>query len=94
MIAYYTKWMPKFSDKIHPLIQNNVFPLPENALHTFQNLKVEIENAVVSTIDETLPFEVETDTSDFAIAATLNQAGRLVAFFSRSLSETVKTICS
>ena len=88
MFAYCSKWIPKFSDKIRPLIQNNVFPLPENALHAFQNLKVEIENAVVSTIDETIPFEVGTDPSDFAIAATLNQAGRPVAFFSRSLSET------
>ena len=88
MFAYYSKWISKFSDKIRPLTQNNVFPLPENALHAFQNLKVEIENAVVSTIDETIPFEVETDASDFAIAATLNQAGKPVAFFSRSLSET------
>ena len=77
-----------FSNKIRPLIQNNVFPLPENALHAFQNLKVEIENAVARTIDETITFEVETDASDFPIAATLNQARRLVAYFSRSLSQT------
>ena len=70
------------------MIRSNVFPLPENALHAFQNLKVERENAVVSTIDETIPIEVETDASDFAIDTTLNQAGRPVAFFSRSLSET------
>ena len=30
-------------------------------------------------------FEVKTDASDFAIAAALNQAGRPVAFFSRTL---------
>ena len=47
---------------------------------------VEIENEVVNTFDDTIPFEVATDASDFVIAATLNQAERLVAFFSRSLS--------
>ena len=36
-------------------------------------------------IDGNLPLVVETDASDFAIAATLNQSGRLVAFYSRTL---------
>ena len=51
MFAYYSKWIPKFSDKICPLVQNFM-------LHALQNLKVERENAVVRTIDETIPFEV------------------------------------
>ena len=36
-------------------------------------------------IDEHIPFEIETGASEFAIAATLNQNGRPVAFFSRTL---------
>ena len=36
-------------------------------------------------VDESAPFQVECDASDFAVAATLNQAGRPVAFFSRTL---------
>ena len=36
-------------------------------------------------IDEHVPFKVETDASEFAIATTLNQNGRPVAFFSHTL---------
>ena len=36
-------------------------------------------------IDQSTPFAVETDASDFALSATLNQGGRPVAFYSRTL---------
>ena len=42
----------------------------------FYQLKNHIENSVVRAIDEKVPFDVETDASEFAIAATLNQDGR------------------
>ncbi len=57
----------------------------DEAKSTIMNLKRGIEQAVVHAIDEDSPFEVETDASDFAIAATLSQKGRQVAFFSRTL---------
>ena len=74
--------MKNFSEKIRPLSSNTIFPLPEPALDALKQLKKDIEESVVCAIDENLPFVVETDASDFAIAAT---GGRPVAFFSRVL---------
>ncbi len=57
-------------------------------MSSFCAAKMAIERAVLITIDEDIPFVVETDASHHAIAATLNQAGRPVAFFSQTLSHT------
>jgi hypothetical protein len=85
MFAYYAKWIPNFSDKIRPLMQATTFPLDKAALSAFNTLKKELEGATLHSIDETLPFVVESDASDVALSATLNQGGRPVAFISRTL---------
>jgi hypothetical protein len=85
MFAYYAKWIPNFSDKIRPLTQATTFPLDKAALSAFNTLKKELEGATLHSIDETLPFVVESDASDVALSATLNQGGRPVAFMSRTL---------
>ena len=90
MFAYYSQWISHFSDKIKPLVENTTFPLPQEVQRTFQALKAEIEKAVLVTVDDKSPLVVETDASDIAIAATLNQNGRPVAFFSRALSPSEK----
>ncbi|XP_015767631.1 PREDICTED: uncharacterized protein LOC107346353 [Acropora digitifera] len=70
---------------IKPITSCKSFPLSSEAEQAFEDLKSIIAKAAVSAIDESVPFEVETDASDVAIAATLNQKGRPVAFFSRTL---------
>ena len=87
LFSHYSKWIPNFSDKIKPLTSNKVFPLQAEALKAFEILKKDIQDSVVCSIDETKLFVVETDASDFAIATTLNQEGRSVAFFSRTLDK-------
>ena len=85
LFSYYSQWIPEFSNRIKPLTSCKSFPLSPEAVTTFHSLKKIVEEAFVTAIDETIPFEVETDASDVALAATLSQDGRPVAFFSRSL---------
>ncbi|GCB63043.1 hypothetical protein scyTo_0000108 [Scyliorhinus torazame] len=83
--SYYAQWVPNYADKAHPLIQSTVFPLRAEAHQAFNRIKADNAKAVMHVVDETLPFQVESDASDVALTATLNQAGRPVAFFSRTL---------
>lgn len=89
LFAHYSKWIYNFSSKIRPLIEATL-PLTEDAIDSFNNLKNDICEATLAGIDDNETFSVETDASDFAIAATLSQKGRPVAFFSRSLNDSEK----
>ena len=83
--SHYSPWIHHYSDKIRPLTTTSSFLISREAQQVFENLKKDIAESVVCAVDEDVPFEVETDASDYAIAATLNQNGRPVAFFSRML---------
>ena len=80
LFSYYSKWVPNYSALIQSLVQTNSFPLSKDALNTFHVMKNKLSQATLQPIDEHLPFTVETNASDFAIAATLNQNNRPVAF--------------
>ena len=86
MLAYYAKWIPCFSGKIRPLVQATEFLLSRDAISAFETLKNDLLKALLDSIDESAPFTVECDASDYVIAAVLSQNGRPVAFMSRMLS--------
>ena len=84
MFSYYSEWIYQFSTKISPLADANKFPLDEDALHAFNILKNDLSNAVLHSINDEDTLVLETDASDCAVAATLNQNGRPIAFFSQT----------
>ena len=80
LFAYYAKWIPEFSSKIQSLVNAKEFHVSTQAENAFNAVKKELD-----PIDEAMPFVVECDASESTISATLNQAGRPVAFMSRTL---------
>lgn len=83
--SYYSVWIKSFSARVRPLIGEVSFPLQKESQDAFNDLKNAISTSVIVPVNDALPFVVETDASDTAIAATLSQDGRPVAFYSRTL---------
>lgn len=63
---------------MRPIAGCKSFPLTQQATGTFESLKKTIEDTVVTAVDESVLFEVETDASEVALAAKLNQKTRSV----------------
>lgn len=91
LFSYYSAWIPNFSSQISPLLNVSSFPLAIDARRVFQKLKDEICSASLCAIKDDLPFRIETDASGSALAATLSQEGRPVAFFSRTLNRSERS---
>lgn len=87
LFSYYSPWVENFSDRIAPLLNISSFPIATELENRFQAIKEEICDASVAAIEDDVPFTIETDASDAALAASLSQNGRPVAFFSRTLSQ-------
>jgi len=85
MFSYYAKWIPRFSKTAGPLLRPAKLLLDGEALAAFNDLKKLLSNACLTTIQNGVPFKVETDASDHAIAAILSQGGCPVTFMSRIL---------
>lgn len=86
MFSHYSRWISNFSEKVHPLTRVTSYPLTKEQSDAFKYLKQEIAKSSLVAIDSSLPLEIETDASEHAIAASLIQNCRPVAFFSRTLT--------
>jgi len=79
-----------FSTKAEPLFKAEDFPLNSAALKAFTTLKNDLAQASLGCIQKDIPFEIESDASDYAITAILSQGGRPVAYVSRTLNSCEK----
>ncbi|MCP3694687.1 MAG: hypothetical protein GY917_20985, partial [Planctomycetaceae bacterium] len=77
--------LQKFLHTAKTLLKSTSFPLSADARAAFCGIKDDIAKATMHAVDVSVPFQVESDASEFELAETLNQAGRPVAFFSRTL---------
>ena len=75
VFSHYSNWIQNFSQTLYPLSSCRTFPIESLAKEAFETIKKNIEAATVKSIDEAVPFVVETDASDHSIAASQNQNG-------------------
>ena len=87
LFAYYAKWVDRYSDRVRPLVHEPSFPLSEECVIAFEEIKHRIADACVVCPSGSEELVLESDASDFALSASLSQGGRPVAFFSRTLKQ-------
>jgi hypothetical protein len=86
MFSYYSQWVSGYSDKIEPLTGGVSFPLGLAAVKAFELVKGCIAESCLVCPNDTEVLVLESDASDYALSASLNQGGKPIAFFSRTLN--------
>lgn len=80
--SYYSQWIPKFADRINPLSSllnhKKSYQLTTEAVQAFQAIKKDILSSVRASIDESLPYVVETDASDVGFSAIEKEATAII----------------
>ena len=86
LFSYYSKSVPYYSALIRLLVQIDSFLLSKDVLIALRVMKYKLSQGTLQPFDKNLPFIIETNASDFAIAATLNQNNKPVVFHAHTLS--------
>ncbi|GJS95125.1 putative nucleotidyltransferase, ribonuclease H [Tanacetum coccineum] len=93
LVNYYRRFIMGYSAIVSPLTnllkKNKAWIWDEECQAAFESLKKAVmEEPVLRLPDMTMPFELHTDASDFAIGGVLMQDGHPIAFESWKLNET------
>ncbi|KAE8654205.1 hypothetical protein F3Y22_tig00117056pilonHSYRG01112 [Hibiscus syriacus] len=93
LVNYYRRFIQGYSARASPLTdllkKGKAWEWYEQCQKAFENLKAAVsQEHVLALPDFTMPFEVHTDASNFAIGGVLMQEGHPIAFESRKLNDT------
>ena len=93
LVNYYRRFIEGYSRKAAPLTdllkKGKTWDWSGHCQEAFEELKTAVsQEPVLALPDFSLPFELHTDASDFAIGGVLMQNGHPIAFESRKLNET------
>lgn len=76
LFSYNSQWIPEYSDRIKLMTTCKSVPLSQQAIKAPGSIKKMVEEAFVSGVDESIPFEGERDASEVLLAPTLTQNRR------------------
>ena len=95
---FYQRFILRFNHKAWPLNQltkgngKTIFKWTPTQQQDFEKLKNKLCNAPILVLPDLChSFEIETDTSDYALGLVITQSGHPVAFHSENFNGTVRT---
>ncbi|KAG7358549.1 hypothetical protein IV203_015138 [Nitzschia inconspicua] len=90
LVTFYRDMWPRRSHTLAPLtnlLGTKVFNWGPEQQKSFQEMKAIVaRDALLAYPDNSIPFDIETDASDYQLGAVIKQKGRPIAYYSRKLN--------